>query len=129
DGSDFGRSRRQTELFEAAVALLAATGRAVPARHLATTEAVSTRSARAYEMVRVGLGYYGELGLGVEPLPELAGLASELRPGMTVKACPLRWEALPIHATVGYGGEWQAERPSIIATLPIGYADGWTRSS
>jgi alanine racemase len=129
DGSDLGRSRRQTERFEAAVALLGATGRAVPARHLATTEAVFTRSAPAYEMVRVGLGYYGELGLGVEPLPELAGLASELRPAMTVKAYPIRVEALPIGATVGYGGEWRAERPSIIATLPIGYADGWTRSS
>lgn len=129
DGSDRERSRRQTERFEAAVALVAATGRPIPARHLATTEAVFTRSAPAYEMVRVGLGYYGELGLGVEPLPELAGLASELRPAMTVKARPIRVEALPAGATVGYGGEWRAERPSIIATLPIGYADGWTRSS
>jgi alanine racemase len=129
DGSDLERSRQQTERFEAAVALVAATGRAIPARHLATTEAVFTLSAPAYEMVRVGLGYYGELGLGVEPLPELAGLASELRPAMTVKARPLRVEALPPGATVGYGGEWRAERPSVIATLPIGYADGWTRSS
>ena len=80
-------------------------------------------------MVRVGLGYYGELGLGVEPRPELAGLASELGPAMTVKARPIRVEALSAGATVGYGGEWRAERPSIIATLPIGYADGWTRSS
>ncbi len=111
------------------MALVAATGRPIPARHLATTEAVFTGSAPAYEMVRVGLGYYGELGLGVEPLPELAGLASELRPAMTVKARPIRVEALPAGATVGYGGEWRAERPSIIATLPIGYADGWTRSS
>ncbi len=129
DGSDLERSRRQTERFEAAVALVAATGRAIPARHLATTEAVFTRSAPAFEMVRVGLGYYGELGLGVEPRPELAGLASELGPAMTVKARPIRVEALPAGATVGYGGEWRAERPSIIATLPIGYADGWTRSS
>ena len=69
DGSDRDRSRQQSERFEAAVALLAATGRTIPARHLATTEAVFTRSAPAYEMVRVGLGFYGELGLGVEPLP------------------------------------------------------------
>lgn len=129
DGSDLERSRRQSERFEAAVAFVAATGRAIPARHLATTEAVFTRSAPAYEMVRVGLGYYGELGLGVEPLPELAELASALRPAMTVKARPIRVEALPPGATVGYGAEWRAQRPSIIATLPIGYADGWTRSS
>jgi alanine racemase len=129
DGSDVERSRQQTERFDAAVALVAATGRAVPARHLATTDAIFTRTAPSYEMVRVGLGYYGELGLGVEPLPELAGLATDLRPAMTVKARPIRVEALPAGATVGYGGEWRAERPSIIVTLPIGYADGWMRSS
>ena len=128
DGSDVARSRQQTERFDAAVAFVAATGRRIPARHLATTEAVFTRSAPAYEMVRIGLGYYGELGLGVEPLPELAGLASELRPAMTVKARPIRVEVLPAGATVGYGGEWRAERRRF-ATLPIGYADGWTRSS
>ena len=35
---------------------------------------------------------------------------------------------LPAGATVGYGGEWTADRPSLIATLPLGYADGWSRS-
>ncbi len=31
--------------------------------------------------------------------------------------------------SVGYGGTWTADRPSVIATLPIGYADGWARAS
>ena len=35
---------------------------------------------------------------------------------------------MPAGASVGYAGEWTAERPSLIATLPIGYADGWTRA-
>jgi alanine racemase len=34
---------------------------------------------------------------------------------------------MPAGSTVGYGSEWTAERPSLVATLPIGYADGWTR--
>jgi alanine racemase len=80
-------------------------------------------------MVRVGLGFYGELGLGVAPDPAQAALAVELRPAMTVKARPVRLELLPAGASVGYGSEWTAERPSLIATLPVGYADGWTRSS
>ena len=46
---------------------------------------------------------------------------------MTVAARPARLEWMPAGASIGYGGEWTAERPSLIATLPIGYADGWTR--
>jgi alanine racemase len=34
---------------------------------------------------------------------------------------------MPTGSPIGYGSEWVAERPSLIATLPIGYADGWTR--
>jgi alanine racemase len=77
-------------------------------------------------MVRVGLGFYGQLGLGVEP-SRAHPLAAELRPAMTVKARPIRIEAVSTGTPVGYGGEWTAERPSMIATLPVGYADGWTR--
>jgi alanine racemase len=34
---------------------------------------------------------------------------------------------VPIGATVSYGGLWRAARPSLVATLPIGYADGYPR--
>jgi alanine racemase len=34
---------------------------------------------------------------------------------------------VPAGASVGYGGAWTAARPSRIATLAVGYADGWTR--
>ncbi|MET1233060.1 MAG: alanine racemase C-terminal domain-containing protein, partial [Candidatus Limnocylindrales bacterium] len=71
---------------------------------------------------------YGELGLGVEPSLAHEALAAELRPAMAIKARPVRLDVLPAGATVGYGGEWTAERPSWIATLPVGYADGWSRS-
>ena len=128
DGSDPAASREQIDRFEGAIAAVAATGRPIPARHLAATDGVFAATAPAYEMVRVGLGYYGELGIGVEPTEALAGVAADLRPAMTVKALPVRLETLPAGATVGYGLEWTASRPSLIATLPIGYADGWTRA-
>jgi alanine racemase len=41
----------------------------------------------------------------------------------------VRLETVPAGSSVGYGGEWTAPRPSRIATLPIGYADGWSRRS
>ena len=128
DGCDPVRSATQVEAYEGALRAVTATRRAVPLRHLAATEGVFCGNAPLYDMVRIGLGFYGELGLGVEPTPALASLAAELRPAMTVLARPVRIEWVPPGATVGYGGEWVAERRSLIATLPIGYADGWTRA-
>ena len=128
NGRDPTTSQEQTKRFEEAVSQMAATGRTVPRRHLVATEAIFAETAPAYDMVRVGLGFYGLLGLDFQPAPDLLDLAAELRPAMAVKARPVRLEWMPRGAAVGYGQEWRAERRSLIATLPIGYADGWSRA-
>lgn len=132
DGADPARSVAQVRDYEAALAAVAATGRALPLRHIGATAGVIFGTGPAYDLVRVGLGFYGEAGVevGSSPVPDaVAALAAELRPALTLVALPVRVEWLPVGATVGYGGEWAADRPSLIATLPIGYADGWTRTS
>jgi alanine racemase len=129
DGADETRSAEQVRRFDAAVATLPTDGRAGPPLHLVATEGLFTRSAPALDMVRIGLAFYGELGLDVAPAAELASLAAGLRPAMAVKARAIRVEPVPAGGSVGYGGEWVADRPSTIATLPIGYADGWPRAS
>ncbi|MGK2851301.1 MAG: alanine racemase, partial [Candidatus Limnocylindrales bacterium] len=128
DGSDAERSHAQVDAFERALASIRATGRALPPRHVAATEGVFVETGPDYEMVRVGLGFYGELGVDVAASPGLAALAADLQPAMTVIARPVRLEWMPSGSSVGYGGEWTATRRSLIATLPIGYADGWTRA-
>jgi alanine racemase len=47
----------------------------------------------------------------------------------------MRWTTRPVHlktippgTRVSYGGRWKSRRPSRIATLPVGYADGYPRS-
>ena len=127
DGSDPAASAAQIARYEAALADLEATGARLPLRHVAATEGVFVKTSPAYDLVRIGLGFYGELGVGVEASPALAALAAELRPAMTVSARPVRLESVPERSTIGYGSEWTTERPSRIATLPIGYADGWSR--
>jgi alanine racemase len=129
DGADPERSRAQVARYEAALEAVAATGRPSPVRHVAATEGVFAGTAPAYDMVRVGLAFYGSLGLGVRPAPPMAALAAELRPAMTVAARPIRVESVAADSPIGYGGEWTTERASRIATLPLGYADGWTRAS
>lgn len=127
DGSDPAVSAEQVRVYEAALSTVAATGRRLPLRHVATTEGVFAETAPPYDLVRVGLGFYGEVGVDVEPTHRMRALAADLRPAMTVKALPIRLEWVEAGTPVGYGQEWRADRRSRIATLPIGYADGWTR--
>ena len=129
DGRDAAVTAAQTASFDSATEALVATGRSLPTRHVIATDALFASTASAYDLARIGLGFYGELGIGVEPAPALAPFAAELRPAMTVKARAVRVETVAEGAAVGYGGEWVAVRPSRIATLPIGYADGWSRRS
>ena len=72
--------------------------------------------------VRLGYSLYGG---SLIPLPE--GL--ELRPVMafTSKVAAIRW--IDTGETVGYGGRWVARRPSRIATIPVGYGDGYPRAA
>jgi alanine racemase len=129
DGMDPERSAAQIARYEAALDAITATGRALPMRHVGATEGVFLGTSPTYDMVRVGLGFYGTLGEGIHAAGSMAALATELRPAMTVGARPVRLETMPAGSSIGYGHEWTAERESRIATIPIGYADGWTRTS
>lgn len=129
DGRDAAAAGGQVARFELATRILADSGRTIPPRHMLATEGLLAATGPMYEMVRIGLGFYGELGLGFEAASEHESLAASLSPALTLKARPIRLETLPDGATVGYGSEWQARRTSLVGTLALGYADGWARSS
>lgn len=79
--------------------------------------------AKGHALVRLGLALYGLHPGAGRPLPP------SVRPALSIKAHPVRIAEVPPGTAVGYAGTWIAERLSTIATLPIGYADGWSRSS
>jgi alanine racemase len=79
------------------------------------------------DMVRVGLALYGIVPEGLRPGPHALSAAAALRPALSVKATPLRLLAIEAGTSVGYGATWSAGRRSTIATLPIGYGDGYAR--
>jgi alanine racemase len=77
----------------------------------------------------------GEKGLGVRPGIALYGYSSldsewshRLKPVMTLKTSISHFTKVLKGKTVSYNGTWTAKRDSLIATLPIGYADGYKRS-
>ena len=118
----------QVRRFRAAEGALLAAGVPLPPRHLAATGGLFSAAAGPGELVRPGLALYGELPADFPIADAARGVAGALRPAMTLKARPLRVETIATGEPVGYGGLWRAPRPSVVATLPLGYGDGWSRA-
>ncbi len=74
------------------------------------------------EWNRPGFMLYGHSPFA-EPHPE----AAKLQAVMTFRSEVMAIRDLPVGETVGYANTWSAQRPSCIATVPVGYGDGYPR--
>ena len=118
DSSDFDAfTHRQAARFdEAATALQAAFPHKI-LRHICNSAGIERFSEYHHDMVRLGLGLYG-----ISPVDNRL-----LRPIGTLKSTILQIHEVPETETVGYSRRGQLVRPSRIASIPIGYADGLNR--
>ena len=114
-------TRKQLEIFHDLVKRLAAVGIVPALIHLANSAATITLSAAYFNMVRPGLMLYG-----VYPSPEMVARIS-LRPVLSWKTRILQLKKVPSNTSISYGQTFITRRDSLIATLPIGYADGYPR--
>jgi alanine racemase len=90
--------------------------------HIANSAAILGGKVGAEDWARPGIMLYG-----ANPHPRFEA-GRQLRPVMTLQTQILSLKEIPKGTAVSYGGEWVAPRPSRIAVLPIGYADGYLRS-
>jgi len=81
----------------------------------------------AYDGVRPGLSIYGIVPDELDAADRAEGPSDELRPVLALYARPVRVVDLPTGTGISYGPSFRTTRPSRIATLPVGYADGWSR--
>ncbi|CRK59965.1 Alanine racemase [Alloactinosynnema sp. L-07] len=89
-----------------------------PKRHLANSAATLDRPDLRFDMVRVGIAMYG-----LNPLPT----KEDLRPAMTFRSSVALTKRIDAGKSVSYGQSWTAERPTTLALVPVGYADGVPR--
>ncbi len=120
--TDTDASAGQEARLEQAVAAARAVDPGLGASHLAASGGLLTGRGLGAQLVRPGLAAYG-----VPPDPDLSLLAG-MRPAMRLKAHAMRVLDITAGTAVGYGGTWIAPRPSVIATLPVGYGDGYPRA-
>jgi alanine racemase len=112
----------QLERYEAVLADLAAAGIEVPLRHAANSAGAIAHPAARYDLVRCGIAIYG-----IPPAPALAG-ALDLQPAVRLATEVAFVKPVPAGDGVSYGLRHHLERDTLVATLPIGYADGVFRN-
>ncbi|MGE5596726.1 MAG: alanine racemase [Hyphomicrobiales bacterium] len=91
----------------------------IPFHHTANSATALRRSSLRYQGVRIGLAMHGVLPDNT-PGPEL-------RPLLSLKARVARVVDVAVGEGVSYGLTWRASRPSRVALVPVGYADGLPR--
>ena len=124
---DEGRTAAQLARFEAVATTLRAAGLRVPPRHVAASGGVLT-GVEAYDGIRPGLSIYGILPDELDPDDLPAEVVNRFRPVMSLHAQPVRVADLEPGHGVSYGPTFTTARASRIATLPLGYGDGLSRS-
>lgn len=111
----------QFEAFERMTAAIAAALDYPFKRHILNTAGIMRYPERQYDMVRLGIGLYG-----ISPLPPEATKV-KLRTVARLSSTIVSIKHWPAGTTVGYSRRGVLHRPSVIATIPIGYADGIDR--
>ena len=116
-----GFTQSQWRAFQSAVAIAQEFGISSQYLHMASSATLTAFPGYAAGLVRPGIMLYGSY-----PSPAFRSLIS-LRPVMTLKTRIHFLKSVPSGARISYGGTFAAKRESRIATLPIGYADGYNR--
>ncbi len=112
----------QSQLFEEMSGKLMDILGYTPIRHICNSAAISRHPELHYDMVRLGLGLYG-----IDSNTSSSGLQGELRQIGKLKTTIAQVKVIPANETVGYGRRGKSENETRIATISIGYADGYPR--
>lgn len=121
DGKDSAFTMRQLDTFDAALEQIRGRGLPPPLVHVANSAAIVRFPSAHYSLVRPGIMLYG-----YHTLPDTVP-ALDLRPVLSLHTTIAQLRTLPRGGTVSYNGTFVATRPTRIAVLPIGYADGYSR--
>lgn len=113
-------TRQQADLFRSMSEMIAEGLGYRPLQHLCNTAGIVRYPEYHFDMVRLGLGLYG--------IDSSGELNNQLRQISTLKTSIAQIKHIAAGETIGYSRKGRAEKPMRIATICIGYADGYPRS-
>ena len=133
DAPELETTRAQLRAFAAIERKAARLGLVPRLRHAANSAATMRLPEARLDVVRPGIAIFGVSPFTTaEPDADLGdaavSVARELKPVMRVRTEIVSLRNVAPGDCIGYGHTWRAERPSVIATVPMGYADGLSRN-
>jgi alanine racemase len=122
ESADTSFAHMQLDRFERLLAELTAAGLRPPIVHAANSAALLRFPAARFDLVRPGIACYGLSPSTETPLP------LDFRPALTFHTEIAQVKTVPAGTPISYGGTYVTNRPTQIATIPVGYADGFRRT-
>lgn len=122
DEEDLAYTYRQVELFNETVAACRDAGIEIPLVHAANSAGAITVPESRFNMIRLGISLYGQY-----PSEVIKSDLVRLKPVLSFKSRVVFLKKVPPGTCLSYGSTFTAERESVIATIPVGYADGFNR--
>ncbi len=123
DEVDKTKAREQFRRYMDFTAQIEAAGIPLPVKHVSNSAGIIEMPEVNLDMVRDGICIYG-----LYPSQEVAKERLPLIPAMQWKAYVSYVKTLPAGVEIGYGGTYTTTKETIVATIPVGYADGYPRS-
>jgi len=122
DSLDQTQARLQLARFQTILQALDERGLRPPLVHAANSAATLSLPEAHFTMVRPGIALYG-----LDPSPDVC-LPEGFRPALSFKTQVAQVKLLPEGECISYGCTYTTECPTLVATLPVGYADGFRRA-
>lgn len=122
DEADKADAYRQFNIFQKFDAALSARGVKIPIRHIGNSAAMIDLPEFSYDMMRAGIALYG-----MYPSEDVSMDQVVLKPALRLVSRVIFVKTIEVGESVGYGGTFTAKRKTTIATIGIGYGDGYPR--
>lgn len=122
DEEDKGAAYAQLALFRGMIGRLEERGISIPLKHCSNSAGIVELPEAGMDMVRAGITLYG-----LWPSEEVRRDIIDLKPVMSIKSHVSFLKTLEPGQSVSYGGTYTAESARRIATIPVGYGDGYAR--
>lgn len=122
---DISFTKMQIERFYKMLHLLEMKGIALPKIHIQSSYGLINYPELECDYARIGILLYGVLS---SPCPTVSGWVSDLKPVLSLRAKVILLRAIKKGESVSYSRSFIAKRDSMIAVLPVGYADGFPRN-
>lgn len=123
DEKDKTKAKIQFERFILFTKRIEAAGIKLPLKHAANSAAIIEMQETGLDMVRDGISVYG-----MYPSEEVDKFRLALIPAMELKAHVSFVKTIGAGEEIGYGGTYTTTGRTVVATIPVGYADGYPRA-